>query len=111
MTEQKTATIVCSNCKGEYPGAEGSRREERKGGIFELGYRCPHCGHWTHGCFLTPELMERWAKLEAQKQRFQQADSSVSTRLWDEYKKSRAAYSFQFDQTQKRLRRKYGVVR
>ena len=55
--------------------------------------------------------MERWAKLEEQKQRFQQADSAHSERFWLEYKKSRAAYTFQFDQTQRRLRLKYRITR
>jgi DNA-directed RNA polymerase subunit RPC12/RpoP len=54
MSEQQTVTIVCSNCKGEYPSEGGSRREDRGNGLYELGYRCPHCNHWTHGCFLTP---------------------------------------------------------
>jgi len=109
--QQQTVTIVCSTCQGEYPREQGSRREERKGGIIELGYRCPHCDHWTHGCFLTPELLTHWGRLEVLKQRFQQASSAHSTRFWDEYKKSRQAYSFQFDKTQKHLRLKFGITR
>lgn len=111
MSEQQTVTIVCSNCKGEYLSEGGSRREDRGKGLYELGYRCPHCDHWTHGCFLTPELMARWAKLEEQKTRFQNASSANSQRFWEEYKKSRQAYTFQFDQTQKRLRAKYRIIR
>jgi hypothetical protein len=57
--------------------------------------------------------MARWAKLEEQKTALPAPPSSAHIRNASgrSIKRAGQAYTFQFDQTQKRLRAKYGITR
>jgi DNA-directed RNA polymerase subunit RPC12/RpoP len=53
----------CTHCKHRFKLKHAMRTKSLARDIVELGIDCPHCGHWIHSIFETPQIKEAQAML------------------------------------------------
>ena len=99
--------IICPKCKAEHPLAAFVNRRTMAEGVEAVGLLCPTCDAWTHSFFETPEIVEKRAILKATEERFKQATKPRRDQRWQEFQTGKAVFKRLFEDTQKRLARKY----
>ena len=99
--------IICPSCKAEHTIVASAHRRTMTEGIEAVGLFCPSCQHWTHAFFETTEIIEKRKALKAVEERFKQAPKDKRDQRWQEFQTSKEAFKRLFEDTQKRLKRKY----
>ena len=105
---QDAKRISCSACGAEHPLAEMAREEEVKPDVIEVALLCPSCGHRSHACFDTPGLKAQRATVQKAMEVYR-ANRTVQN--WRRYETARDVFRRNFDQVNKRWRRKLAVTK
>lgn len=106
MSEQ-AKWITCQTCKESHELATLLReRHLRKDDLLEVGLLCP-CGMWTHAHFTNADLKAKQQRLQQQIARYQ---ANTTLALWTQVQTMQDAYRKEFDEFNRRWRRKLGMM-
>lgn len=104
MSEQKW--ITCPECKTDHELSTLLREREVKDALLEVGLLCP-CGMWTHAHFTNADLKAKQQRLQQMIARYQQ---NTTLALWTQVQTMQDAYRKEFDEFNRRWRRKLGMM-
>lgn len=100
---------ACAECEGVYVPVEALATRPVKLGpeVQEVGIECPHCGHFIHRYYTTPDLrlLKQIVDGLAEEWERRDEDLAVGRRLSE----ARSRYKKRFDEVNEELRAKAGV--